>query len=89
MLLVTKQTEAEVKANFLMPVMFLPCVGARDVQTAAGLDKAFTSSSLNKVKSIHRNDSPNTSCWFAGNGWWLSTERNALRPSRHLRSHTL
>jgi len=74
MLLVTKQNEAEFKARFLMPVMFVPCIGARDERTAARLDKAFTAGNLNKVKSLHRNDSPDGSCWFAGNGWWLSTK---------------
>ena len=74
MLLVTKQNEAEFKARFLMPVMFVPCVGARDERTAASLDKALTSGNLNKVKTLRRNDSADASCWFQGNGWWLSTE---------------
>jgi len=25
------------------------------------------------VRSLHLDGSPDDSCWFAGDGWWLST----------------
>ena len=61
-------------ARFLMQVAFVPCVGARNEIMAEKLAKAFRNRSWSKVKSLHRNDSPDRSCWFAGRGWWLSTK---------------
>jgi protein-L-isoaspartate(D-aspartate) O-methyltransferase len=73
MLLVTKQEDDSFAARFLLQVQFVPCIGARDETTAQRLTVAFRSNEWAKVKSLRRNDSPDDSCWFAGNGWWLST----------------
>jgi protein-L-isoaspartate(D-aspartate) O-methyltransferase len=78
MLLVTKPSETEpdqqtYAARFLMPVAFVPCVGARNDAIAKRLSKAFQNRSWTKVKSLRRNHAPDRSCWFAGDGWWLST----------------
>jgi protein-L-isoaspartate(D-aspartate) O-methyltransferase len=74
MLLVTKREDGGFAARFLLQAQFVPCIGARDETTARRLSDAFRNSGWAKVKSLHRNDAPDESCWFAGEGWWLSTE---------------
>jgi protein-L-isoaspartate(D-aspartate) O-methyltransferase len=74
MLLITKPEDEGFAARFLLQAQFVPCVGARDEATAQRLSEAFRNSGWTKVKSLHRNDAPDESCWFAGDGWWLSTK---------------
>jgi protein-L-isoaspartate(D-aspartate) O-methyltransferase len=74
MLLITKQEDGGFAARFLLQAQFVPCVGARDERTAQRLSEAFHNSGWAKVKSLHRNDEVDESCWFSGDGWWLSTE---------------
>jgi protein-L-isoaspartate(D-aspartate) O-methyltransferase len=73
MLLITKQEDATFAARFLLQAQFVPCIGARSEETAAMLNDAFRSSNWTKVKSLHRNDAVDESCWCSGTGWWLST----------------
>jgi protein-L-isoaspartate(D-aspartate) O-methyltransferase len=73
MLLITKQEDGEFAARFLLQAQFVPCVGARDEGTAQRLSEAFHNGGWAKVKSLHRNDAVDESCWFSGDGWWLST----------------
>ena len=73
MLLVTKQEDGGFAARFLLQAQFVPCFGARDEGTAQRLSEAFHSSGWAKVKSLHRDDAVDESCWFSGDGWWLST----------------
>lgn len=74
MLLVTKQEDGSFAARFLLQVQFVPCIGARSETTAQRLSEAFRGSGWSKVKSLRRNGPPDESCWFAGDGWWLSTK---------------
>jgi protein-L-isoaspartate(D-aspartate) O-methyltransferase len=73
MLLVTHTEANRFDARFVCPVMFIPCVGARDDETAAKLSEAFKRGDLKNVRSLRRHTSPDESCWCSGNGWWLST----------------
>jgi len=73
MLLITKQEDGGFAARFLLQAQFVPCVGARDETSAQRLSDAFRNGGWVKVKSLRRHDAPGESCWFAGNGWWLST----------------
>jgi protein-L-isoaspartate(D-aspartate) O-methyltransferase len=75
MLLITR-TPAGFDARFLMPVMFIPCMGARDPETAKKLAQAFQRGDMKNVLSLRRNNSPDETCWFSGQGWWLSTAPN-------------
>ena len=52
--------------------MFIPCVGARDDETAQKLTEAFKRDDFQKVQSLHRGTPPDETCWCAGNGWWLA-----------------
>ncbi len=73
MLLVTKQEDGSYAARFLLQVQFVPCIGARIEETAQKLAEGFRNNNWTKVKSLHRNDEPDDSCWCSGHGWWLST----------------
>jgi len=76
MLLVTRGKEERFDARFLCPVMFIPCVGARDRQTAIRLAEAFKRGDSGKVRSLRRRAPPDETCWCSGNGWWLSTSES-------------
>jgi protein-L-isoaspartate(D-aspartate) O-methyltransferase len=73
MLLVTGAAEERFDARFVSPVMIIPCVGARDSETAKKLAHAFKRGDSGRVRSLRRKTEPDESCWFSGNGWWLST----------------
>ncbi len=72
MLLVTR-TPKRFKARFLTRALFIPCIGGRDTETASRLEEAFKQPGFSSVRSLHRDNHPDDSCWFAGHGWWLST----------------
>ncbi|HXC96063.1 MAG TPA: hypothetical protein VNU92_10190, partial [Edaphobacter sp.] len=61
-------------ARFLLQAQFVGCVGARDEALGKQLSEGFRGGSWAKVKSLHRDDVPDESCWIAGDGWWLSTK---------------
>jgi protein-L-isoaspartate(D-aspartate) O-methyltransferase len=73
MLLITKQEDGTFAARFLLQAQFVPCIGARSEATAQKLSEAFRDNNWTKVKSLHRNDEADDSCWCSGPGWWLST----------------
>jgi len=73
MLLVKRAAANEYEARFVMQVVFIPCVGARDPATAKKLSAGFEDGSFKNVRSLHRNTSPDDTCWVAGADWWLST----------------
>jgi protein-L-isoaspartate(D-aspartate) O-methyltransferase len=73
LLLVTRAAEDRFAARFLGRVMFIPCAGAREEETAKKLTEAFQRDDLKTVQSLQRGTPPDETCWCAGNGWWLST----------------
>jgi protein-L-isoaspartate(D-aspartate) O-methyltransferase len=73
MLLIARKEDGAFAARFLCQAQFVPCLGARSEATAQKLAEAFRSGNWSKVKSLHRNDAPDESCWCSGPGWWLST----------------
>jgi len=72
-LLIRRAAVDRYEARFICGAAFIPCVGARDDQTAGKLSAAFKRSDSRNVKSLRRNSPPDETCWCAGNGWWLST----------------
>jgi protein-L-isoaspartate(D-aspartate) O-methyltransferase len=74
MLLITRQGEQGYSAKFLFPAQFVPCIGARNDAEGKRIVEAFGTNDWRKVNSLHRDDSPDKSCWCSGFGWWLSTE---------------
>jgi protein-L-isoaspartate(D-aspartate) O-methyltransferase len=73
MLLVVRAAPECFDARFLCNAMFVPCLGARDEETAQKLSAAFKRGDFRNVKSLRRNSEPDDTCWCAGKGWWLST----------------
>jgi protein-L-isoaspartate(D-aspartate) O-methyltransferase len=82
MLLVTRQSESHFAAKFVIQAAFIHCLGARDEEIGKRLAEAFKTGGMGNyqrqggmwdVKSLRRNTRPDNTCWFAGNGWWLST----------------
>ena len=73
MLLVTRKPDGSYPAQFLWGVQFVACVGAQNAGAARALDAAFRKGCLNQVRHLFRDNQPDSSCWCAGEGWWLST----------------
>jgi protein-L-isoaspartate(D-aspartate) O-methyltransferase len=73
LLLITRAATDRFSARFLGRVMFIPCAGARDDETARKLTAAFQRDDLKNVRSLHRGTPPDETNWCSGNGWWLST----------------
>jgi protein-L-isoaspartate(D-aspartate) O-methyltransferase len=73
MLYIAKHEDGTYSARFLMEAQFVPCIGARDEAAAQKLTRLFRKKNWMKVKSLHRNEGPDDSCWCSGPGWWLST----------------
>jgi len=51
---------------------FVGCVGLQDEEAGRRLKDAFGKGWEN-VRSLHLDSAPDETCWFAGEGWWLST----------------
>jgi protein-L-isoaspartate(D-aspartate) O-methyltransferase len=73
MLLVSRQADGSYGARALCPVVFIPCVGARDVESERRLSQALKRRKMDEIRSLHRDNAPDESAWCEGNGWWLST----------------
>jgi protein-L-isoaspartate(D-aspartate) O-methyltransferase len=76
MLLITRpsdSTRGRFHARFVCHAMFIDCAGARDAHTSLKLSEAFHRRTVREVRSLLRDDSPDETCWVAGDGWWLST----------------
>jgi protein-L-isoaspartate(D-aspartate) O-methyltransferase len=73
MLLVTRNDNGPFSAKFVSAAVFIPCIGARDQRTAEALTEAFRCRGTGSVERLHIQTPPDETCWFAGDGWWLST----------------
>ncbi len=86
MLLVTRPDQGSGQssswpAKFVSRAAFIGCVGLQDEEAGRRLKAAF-STNWNSVRSLRLDGSPDESCWFAGDGWWLSTnEAPATAPA--------
>ena len=73
MLLIRRPDEGTIwPAKFVGRAQFIGCVGLQDKVVGERLAEAF-SSGWNRVQSLRRDNAPDDTCWFAGDGWWLST----------------
>jgi protein-L-isoaspartate(D-aspartate) O-methyltransferase len=59
-------------AKFVSRAAFIGCVGLQDEKSGSRLTEAFAKG-WGDVRSLRLKGSPDDSCWFAGNGWWLSS----------------
>ena len=62
-------------AEFISTAQFIGCIGGRDEAIAKELETAFAEGGARRVRSLHlAPERPDESCWFVGEGWWLSTK---------------
>jgi protein-L-isoaspartate(D-aspartate) O-methyltransferase len=73
MLLVTREPDERFAAKFVSGAMFIPCSGAVDAASSARLAKAFAQRTHYLVRSLRRGAPADSTCWYEGDGWWLST----------------
>lgn len=59
-------------AKFLSRAQFIGCAGLQDADAGRRLAEAFARG-WESVQSLRRGEVPDDTCWFAGDGWWLST----------------
>ncbi len=60
-------------ARFVSHARFIACQGQQDKQTGRGLAAAFAGGGWQEVRSLRLDHGPDATCWFSGDGWWLST----------------
>jgi protein-L-isoaspartate(D-aspartate) O-methyltransferase len=60
-------------ARFLSAAAFISCVGPQDPDAGTRLNAAFASGGADNVRSFRTGDFIDETCWFRGDGWWLST----------------
>jgi protein-L-isoaspartate(D-aspartate) O-methyltransferase len=71
MLLLTRRSQIEFAARFLSLIQFVPCIGAQNELASRALRAAFRRGGTAQVRRLIRNREPDSTCWLAGNGWWL------------------
>jgi protein-L-isoaspartate(D-aspartate) O-methyltransferase len=67
-------------ARFILKCGFIHCVGFRDPVTAARLSEVFRLGGEEEVRSLTREPPSGPSVWFAGDGWYLSTQPPTKQP---------
>jgi protein-L-isoaspartate(D-aspartate) O-methyltransferase len=73
MLLITRPDQGAVwPAKFVSRAAFIGCVGLQDDEAGRRLAEAF-SKNWELVRTLRREGTAEDTCWYAGNGWWLST----------------
>jgi protein-L-isoaspartate(D-aspartate) O-methyltransferase len=72
MLMITRRSAEDYATSVVMPVAFVPCIGARDDSTSRAITAALQTRSIMSVKSLRRGATPDSTACFVGNGWWLS-----------------
>ncbi len=72
-LLVVRSSETGFAARALTFAKFIPCIGARDDAESAAVRSALKARSAAEVRSLRRDQPPDSTAWCVGDGWWLST----------------
>jgi protein-L-isoaspartate(D-aspartate) O-methyltransferase len=71
-------------ARFVSRAQFFCCEGQQDADAGRRLTDAFASH-WDRVRSFRIDDLNDDTCWFAGDGWWLSTAISDADPDRSIR----
>lgn len=62
-------------ARFVSRAVFIACEGGRqDEATSRSLAEAFSQGRADAVRSLRVDGKPDSTCWCAGDDWWLSTK---------------
>lgn len=73
MLLVTRRKD-RFEARFVCRAAFIPCIGAEDPGASERLKQAYAAGGFEGIRSLVQGpEKPDSTCWLAGDGWWLST----------------
>lgn len=73
MLLVTRPPHGMAwPARFVWRAAFILCAGPQDAEAGDRLTAAFATGDWEQVQSLRIDDPADDTCWFAGDGWWLS-----------------
>jgi protein-L-isoaspartate(D-aspartate) O-methyltransferase len=77
MLLVTKPSDGDTwPACFICRAGFIACQDTQDNDTTtASLAAAYAKGNWQTVTTLHLNDSPDSTKWYQGEGWWLGTSQ--------------
>jgi Domain of unknown function (DUF3471) len=75
MLAITRPAGGEVwPAKFVTRAVFIPCTGLQDAHSGERLAAAFADPRWQRVQAFRIDAAAaDETCWFAGDGWWLST----------------
>jgi protein-L-isoaspartate(D-aspartate) O-methyltransferase len=74
MLMITRAKHGAIwPARFISRAAFIPCSGPQDAETGRRLTDAFSGGGFETVRSFRLDEPIDATCWFAGDGWWLST----------------
>ena len=74
MLLITRPRRGTMwAARFVTEAAFMPCEGPQDEEAGRRLNEAFANGDADNVRSFRLENRIDDTCWFAGDGWWLST----------------
>jgi len=60
-------------AHFISPAGFMPCTAPQNDEAGRRLTAAFAGGDAKTVRSFRVDGPIDDTCWFAGDGWWLST----------------
>jgi protein-L-isoaspartate(D-aspartate) O-methyltransferase len=80
MLLIKRPVQGAIwPAQFRGRAQFIGCIGLQDEDAGRRLTEAFREG-WERVRSLRLDNAVDETCWFAGDGWWLSTaEADAAR----------
>jgi protein-L-isoaspartate(D-aspartate) O-methyltransferase len=67
-------------ARFVSGAGFISCVGNQSSETGRRLNATFRNGGKENVQSFRIDDAIDDTCWFAGDGWWLSTSASGPAP---------
>jgi protein-L-isoaspartate(D-aspartate) O-methyltransferase len=73
MLMVTRRRDEGFAATVVTRAAFIPCIGARDESASKALGRAINTQSPTAVRSLRRGTEADSTAWYVGENWWLST----------------
>jgi protein-L-isoaspartate(D-aspartate) O-methyltransferase len=74
MLMITRAKDGAIwPARFVSRAAFISCSGPQDAEGGRRLNAAFAHGGFESVRSFRLDEPIDATCWFAGDGWWLSS----------------
>jgi protein-L-isoaspartate(D-aspartate) O-methyltransferase len=76
-------------ARFVSRAGFIACSGSQDSDAGRRLATAFSDHGNHRwhqVRSFRLDEPPDDTCWYSGDGWWLSTARASGRDDSNLQN---